>query len=298
LSHELDFVTARLAKYRIRFSEDVTYRVEYDAPGLPEPLVYHSVRGGQAPGLHDYGDVDTFVLTHSNPSGAPAAPGGVGTPVDFTVTVYPVDRNGNRVLDSFGQEAGIPLTGFTPLGGDDQEEQFHFSHVQATVVTSLPPGTPLLAGFEPFAVKISLRENKVSASTMDFVPMFGASAFVSIGLENTAPQPGEPPFLLVDTASADFQTLHPTTFTLVNGGPYTALDDYVVSPLSNDGSGDVTIVFYLRNLAPGQDVKVAVQGIVRAENPNGGPPIVYLDDSLQEMQPLRLEDAMEVRIER
>jgi hypothetical protein len=302
VEESLDFVTSRIAKYHIRFTEDVRYRVEYIAPGMVRPLVFHSVRGNQAAGLHDYADVDTFVLTHSNPSGAGLNPPGTsGNDVTFSVTVFPEDRNGNKVTNGLGQEVGIPLMPFTPLEGDDQDgvDFIDFSHVDSIVETAVPPGTIVPSGFEARAVRIALRENETFFGSSIFVPMMNASAFVTLGLENLSPLPGEPDFELVDVTGSDFQTTHPTTFSTVpGGGPYTGLSNYVVSPLTTDGSGNTTMVFFFRNLQPGQDIKVAVQGILRASNPGGPPPILYTDVSLGEMQMLKLEDAMEVRIER
>jgi len=148
-----DFVTARLAKYHVKFTEDVTFRVEYSIPGGPL-LEYEWVRGDATPGIDDYVDEATFVLTHDHPSGA----GDSGT-VTYTCNLFATDRAGNP-------EVMLPLQSFTPDVGGDQDDT-EFMLVESVEQVPIPPGTILPAGTDAFAFRITVSEDELASMGID-----------------------------------------------------------------------------------------------------------------------------------
>ncbi|MCP3919575.1 MAG: hypothetical protein GY711_28910 [bacterium] len=287
VAHKRDFVSARVAKYHVEFDEPVTYTVKYKIGMNGTELTFESVRGAAAE-MQDFKMRDTFVLMFDNPSGA-----GPNQAVIYDVDLTATDRSGN--METF------ELMSFEPLPMEDRVANDgmggvvlvnDFLHVESAEFGD--PGMVAPVGFTPFSVDVRVAENESAvAGEEGFKPAEKVMVFVNISVESQNVGMGEPFFTEVDTTGPDFLPNGLDTSFLLNDTPapvtYTGHDNILVSALTN-ANGRVNIPFFLGNLASDQDVKVSVLGIMRPVDPVANP-LVYLQRSISEYQPLKREDA-------
>jgi hypothetical protein len=281
----LDFQTARLAKYHVQFNEDVVFRVEYQAPGGPL-LEYRHVRGNAAPGLQDYTDTATFVLTHDHPSGD----GANGT-LRYAATLYATDRAGNP-------EVAFQLPTFSPDPGGNQFG-IEFLHIESVAAVAVPPGVLAPPGTTPFAFEVEVAEDELAIpGQAGFAPAVGVRVFVFVAKENLSVGVGDSTFAKVPLGTSGFLTNHPTAFDTTvlatqtmpaSTAPYLDASDFILSEVT-DAQGRTTVVFFMHDtiLDPSEDIQVAVQGTLRP-TPGSTDPLDMLRVSLGSYQPLKRE---------
>lgn len=276
VAHQLDFANSRLAKFHVRFDEDVKYTVTYSVSGGPLRTF-----------TRDYfSSEDTFVLTHEEPS-TPAFPPLFPSPtvLNFAVSIAYVDRNGNP---------GGPtsLTGFQPDFATFSNLPLFFVHVKDMQWTQqIRTGSTLDA-------KVQIRMDfNYFAPSFD-PPGFEVSnqmVFCSVATKNMTTGKWE--------KSTTFTTPLATTFDVADLAG-TSASAYAVDPgppwvcsPHTDATGATTIAFQVPGLVPGQEVKVTVMGVVsEVPPPTGFTAPVYGALSLLQLTPLLLEDTMETTI--
>jgi hypothetical protein len=307
---ELQFTTARVAKWHVRFTEDVTYVVEYWRPG-GEVLRYE----------RDYFvRADTFVLTHSSPSrpeldlvGSLLEPTPDGALV-FTAQITMTDRNGLVT----GPIVLGPTSTFIPKAAQFQAGMFEltdefpdelppgtFLHIAKMSATTEPTGTP---GELKATVTIEPDLHYQDPLTEDYVDADGHAVLCTILVENSSTGQFEPSGSLAapfSTLPSESTVADVSLFDLVpdeNGIPqpeWTSLlalpgvalleaftPPFVLTDQSVNGSTQFT--FVQPGLAPGQRVKVAVQAVLIPVDVG-----LYWKRSLFSLQPLLTEDDQE-----
>ena len=278
VSSHLEFATARLAKYHARFSEDVSYRVEYGLAGL-SPLVFEQP---------DFVRADTFVLTHSAPSNPKEE--SLNKPVPDGATVFTATIT---LTDRAGKVTGpVPLPdSFTPLAVQFQGPGF-FLHVENISASAAPSGPDSLTA--TITIEPKLHFFDPTAFPPSHIPANGQMVFCNIAVEDMAT--GN--FVQSDTFTTNPPL--PTTFflrTILEGGviqdlEYTAQPGpFVVSDLVQNGQTQFT--FTQGGLTPGQRVKVAVQGVLE---PVDHAQQIYDSGSFFNFQPLLTEEFHEIVI--
>lgn len=296
---ELDFVTARGAKWHARFTEDVTYVVEYNLPGGP----VHTYR-------RDYFvRADTFVLTHASPS-APE-PDELNKPVPddlapgFSATITLTDRAGKSsqpipLLETFTPLAAQGQGGFVfpepgvfpPLGSF-----LHVGGMTATVDAvggdSLTATVTIATDYhytDPITSEAFDADERVVVCTLAVQdPVTGD--FVQSGLPGGGFAFTSSPAHVPDFPLWDFDGMGGTTETTFLALP-TIPGPFVLCPPTVNG---VTQFSFTQTglTTPGQQVKVAVQAIlipVEIDDGMGGTKTVQWQRSLFHMQPLLTED--------
>jgi hypothetical protein len=292
---ELDFANSRLAKYHVRFGEPVKYAVTYSTPGGP---VHTFTR--------DYfSSADTFVLTHEEPS-TESIPFVLHDPVfnAFDVDIVLTDRNGLT-------RGPIHLAPFTA----------DFVHSRDNGGT----GFNLHVASMAWTRSDRLREKPNAAITLDaevrikLDSNYGAPLFTLLDNFESPPKSGIFPLRAQNkmvfcsvavrrAGSVDFEksttivTPLATEFTVRRSPPRTEEFDYQVDPGKpwicaplTDANETTTISFQQPGLFPGDEVKLSVMGVLTPVP--GSNPVVYAEASLQELQPLLLEDSMELTLQ-
>lgn len=287
VTDELDFVTARLAKYHVKFNRPVIYRVEYgikdpaDSSGstmLPDyTYSYFSVPGafdpdnGEPNGLEewsDFVDEDTIVLTHDHPSHPLSETDLPLTQMEFLVTLHAWDRDGQAISKD--------LDPFTPSAGGDFEN-FEMVHVESITGTDDGQGR--------FTVTIDLARDETLATVSGGIPSVadpayepaeGFAVLLTVAVENVVPgSQQEPTFLPVESgpgggASFDAVTGGTTSFSVTDilglpgSVPYDAIEHYILTD-ATDSNGRAVVSFDTAGVG-NLDVKVTVQGTLRDQN--------------------------------
>jgi mono/diheme cytochrome c family protein len=319
----LEFTTARFAKYHVRFSEDVKYRVTYNT--TPVPL-------NPAPPAFEreyFCTSDTFVLTHDAPSTPDMSVGNVvlTTAVQntFTAQIEFWDRandfpGGTHVTANLSNfiAGDVHFPDFAVTGPNPDPSLSNLAPAANLHVTSIDWQQANMFGNTLAAqVKIKLDYN------------YGAPTYSL--LENTVfpPGSGKTPFLAQDKMvfctisvrpSGQEEFVQRTNFLTAQAHKFkvrrasTADDQYLVAPVlinpvngepfgvicspPTDATESTTLSFSLPGVFTGDEVKVSVMGVVTPVtpgnhgNPGTGVDGVSLERSLGELQHVLLEDAM------
>lgn len=286
-SAHVEFVSARVAKWQITFTEDVRYLVEYGYIGGPT-LTYER---------EDFVRADTFVLTHSVPSTPILTP----TPqlnkpdpdgnVVFRAFITMTDRSGKVTGPQILQENFTPLAAQAQLGIPGA-----FAHVSSMTATIDTLGANFLTAtvtMEP-DLHWTLPDGSGVPQAVD---ADGQVMFCTIDVED--------PVTGLFQRSTTFTTTPalPTGFSIAAplpppaGGfgppvPYLLIPGPYVVCNPNSG-GQAQFTFTQTGLVPGQRIRVAVQGILLPVDLGQQ---VYNASSLFNLQPLDLETNHEVTI--
>jgi hypothetical protein len=286
----LDFRTSRLAKYHIRFSEDVTYTVTYSTPGGPERTFVRN----------DFVRDDTFVLTHDEPS-TPDIPGVTAADVnDFDVFVQATDRKGKPLT--------LTLPG-VPIGGFDSDV-VHFVDFNAVGPISQPVfnlhvsevarvGPPVKTS-STMALNLRVKvDYNYGGPFYAPKPADDRMVFGSIAVKRM----GTPDFVKVNltpnSLGVSFSTSLTTGFNVFRPNvappnqtvPYGLAPggDWICSP--HTVNEEAIVSFTVAGLQPGDQVRYSVMGVLTPSV--AGTSGTYTEESLQELQPVLREDSME-----
>jgi hypothetical protein len=262
--HELEFTTARIAKYRVEFDEDATYVVDFTlSDGVTTvsdsfERTYISRK-------------DTFVLTHNLPSPL------TGNLLTGSVTLRATDRNNNStnpltpfVLDSF-EPMRTQLDSFTS----------DFVHVSEMAWIQENSGGGVLDA----VVRVTLKENDGAPL---FNPAVGLKVFAIVSIRDAAPHS---PFV----QSGTFTSTLPSQFSILSGGqvdPYTATPGPFLVSANTDAQGQATLDFNQTGLTSGQTVRLSVLGA--CEPVNAANPFLFLRSELHRTTQLPLEGVAEL----
>lgn len=282
----LEFVTARLAKYHARFSEDVRYVVEYSFPSGPT-LTFTQP---------DFVRADTFVLTHSTPSNPDPLALNKPEPANnlvFSAQITMTDRAGNTTGPEPLEDDFQPLAAQFQLGLPGA-----FAHIESITAQTSPGGPGVLTA----TVTIEPRSHFMMPHTFPFVriPPNGQVVFCNIAVEDLAT--GD----FVQSSTFTTNPPLPTSFSVrsfVETPPGSQIFVEVIEPygatpgpfiVSNPvQNGATQFTFSQGGLVPGQRVKVAVQGLLI---PFDLGQQIYDGGSLFNFQPLLTEEFHELVI--
>lgn len=282
----VDYVSARVAKYFLRFSEDVTYTITYSTPGGATHTFSRD----------DYVEVDTAVLTFHEHidecalsgtcAGVPMLP-----PLVFNVTIDLEDRAGNQAL-------AIALPSFEPLPALRQQ-----GHDDLLFVDSIGFSNESFVGGTYTAdvdVRI-VRDAQALAGTLSYKPapedsgvvlVFGVQSGGQGAFVQTAPT-----MLAPNQGRTDFDVVF-----MNQGAPALAdyvltLNPFVLAP-PTDSDGRTTVTIEIPGLSAGDTVGVSVMGVGQ-ETTFSPPPAdpVYDLFSFGALVPLTLEDEMQAMVD-
>jgi len=262
-----EFVSARVAKFHVEFSEDVTYVVESDSggPDFVQP---------------DFVQRDTFVLTHSSPSVVDPMEKTSTTPepgtLPFGFTIRATDREGNQCIYD-----GI----WTPLAGSVQEavevdgtgtilniNDTRFLHVKSIEI--VPDADPQ---YVLVTIKVAshsgegdLDDRRVLCTLNRLGPTGATNEETFIVTGATGPAPW---LIDNDGSLAFFQSLpgiakHQVPFTTLM-----AQDEFIITepltPMTGYSQTSFRIDKNAFALAQGEQMQVCVQGVVRGQFVSG-----------------------------
>jgi hypothetical protein len=296
LESQVEFVNSRLAKYHVRFSEDVTYSVSYRSA--------QQIAGGvQGPprsfARRYFSTADTFVLTHEEQSTQAGAPSVTSDIINrFAAEITFRDRKGltrTLPLPSFDADfthfPDFQLPNPTP-GQPGTGANLHVSQLTPTVFDNT-------GGTLDAKVKIRLDYNY---GAPDYVPKPATDrmAFCSLAVKGaTATE-----FTKVNLSGPGptFTTSSgPTSFLVRRFTDNTNYDydvapgkDWLCSPHTGStgqpGPEETEVLFQVFGLSSGDTVRFSVMGVVMPFP--GSSPLAYVELTLQELQPHLLEDSM------